>query len=155
MIVITPVILFLLSIRGAAFMELDLVIRNGMVVDGTGATRRRADIAMKDGRIAYIGPIKDSARASIDADGLIVCPGFVDPHTHYDAQISWDPLLNSSSEHGVTIRIVHEKASCGTNGQRVIKIRFWQTSVIWVGFFPFEREIVFLPFFDTQKCICV
>ena len=110
MIVITPVILFLLSIRGAAFMELDLVIRNGMVVDGTGATRRRADIAMKDGRIAYIGPIKDSARASIDADGLIVCPGFVDPHTHYDAQISWDPLLNSSSEHGVTTVVV---GNCG------------------------------------------
>ena len=110
MIVITPVILFLLSIRGAAFMELDLVIRNGMVVDGTGATRRRADIAMKDGRIAYIGPIKDSARASIDADGLIVCPGFVDPHTHYDAQISWDPLLNSSSEHGVTTVVM---GNCG------------------------------------------
>ena len=107
-------------------MSLDLVIKNGVVVDGTGAARRRADVAVENGRIVDIGTIKDGARESIDADGLVVCPGFVDPHTHYDAQISWDPLLNSSSEHGVTTVVM---GNCGvgvapcraTDRERVIE----------------------------------
>jgi N-acyl-D-aspartate/D-glutamate deacylase len=91
-------------------MTLDLVIRNGMLVDGTGAPRRRADVGVRDGRIVAVGDVTDPAREKVDADGLVVCPGFVDPHTHYDAQISWDPLLHSSSEHGVTTVVL---GNCG------------------------------------------
>src|SRR6185436_12854883 len=74
----------------------------GTVIDGKGGPRLRADVAVHDGRIAAIGKIVETAGRTIDADGKIVCPGFVDPHTHYDAQITWDRLLSSSSEHGVT-----------------------------------------------------
>lgn len=83
-------------------MSYDIVIRNGTIVDGTGAARYRADIALSDGRIVAIGKITDGAKKIIDASDLIVAPGFVDPHTHYDAQICWDPLLSSSALHGVT-----------------------------------------------------
>jgi N-acyl-D-amino-acid deacylase len=83
-------------------MAYDLVIRNGMIIDGTGKPRFRADVAVKDGRISAIGTVDGNGAATVDAAGKIVCPGFVDPHTHYDAQITWDPLLSSSSEHGVT-----------------------------------------------------
>ena len=91
-------------------LALDLIIKNGTLIDGTGAPRRRADVGIKDGAIVEVGTVSDSARETVDADGLIVCPGFVDPHTHYDAQISWDPLLNSSSEHGVTSLVM---GNCG------------------------------------------
>jgi N-acyl-D-aspartate/D-glutamate deacylase len=83
-------------------MAYDLVIRNGTVIDGKGGPRFRADVAARNGRIAAIGKIDEAAETVIDASGKIVCPGFVDPHTHYDAQITWDQLLSSSSEHGVT-----------------------------------------------------
>jgi len=83
-------------------MTYDLVIRNGSVVDGNGTPRFLADVAVQNGRIAAIGKVEGAAAQSIDAAGKIVCPGFVDPHTHYDAQITWDQLLSSSSEHGVT-----------------------------------------------------
>lgn len=86
-------------------MAYELLIRNGTVIDGKGGPRFRADVAVRNGRIAAIGNIDDtasSAISSIDAAGKIVCPGFVDPHTHYDAQITWDQLLSSSSEHGIT-----------------------------------------------------
>ncbi len=83
-------------------MTYDIVIRNGTVVDGTGAPRYAADIAIKDGLIADIGTISDSATRTIDASGLIVAPGFVDPHTHYDAQICWDDVTSPSCWHGVT-----------------------------------------------------
>ena len=91
-------------------MSYDLLIKNGTVVDGTGAPKRHADVAIKNGRIVEIGKIKDSAAQVIDADGQIVCPGFVDPHTHYDAQITWDRLLSSSAEHGVTTAVM---GNCG------------------------------------------
>ena len=68
-------------------MSYDLLIKNGTVVDGTGAPRYRADIAVANGKIAEIGKITDSAKQMLDASDLIVAPGFVDPHTHYDAQI--------------------------------------------------------------------
>jgi N-acyl-D-amino-acid deacylase len=80
----------------------DLLITNGTVVDGTGRERFRADVAVSAGRIVGIGDIKGAAAKVIDARGFIVCPGFVDPHTHYDAQITWDRLLSSSAEHGIT-----------------------------------------------------
>src|SRR5215468_2359137 len=83
-------------------MPYDLVIRNGMVVDGSGFSRYRADVAVKDGRIAEIGRIRGSARMTIDADGLFVAPGFIDLHTHYDVQPFWDRLCTSSIWHGVT-----------------------------------------------------
>lgn len=80
----------------------DLVIRNGTVVDGTGADRIAADIAVSDGRIVEVGKVDGRARETIDASDLIVAPGFVDPHTHYDAQICWDDVTSPSSWHGVT-----------------------------------------------------
>ena len=76
---------------------LDLVIKNGLVVDGTGASSRHADVAITGGKIVAIGKITDSATQVIDASDLVVAPGFVDPHTHYDAQICWDRPLSSAS----------------------------------------------------------
>ena len=91
-------------------MGYDLLIKNGTVIDGSGAPRRTADIAVKDGRIAEIGRITDGAAKTIDADGLVVAPGFIDPHTHYDAQICWDPAISPSSWHGVTSVVM---GNCG------------------------------------------
>src|SRR5437763_8009749 len=91
-------------------MGYDLLIRNGTVIDGTGALRRQADIAVKNGRIAEIGKIKDAAGKVIDADGCVVAPGFIDPHTHYDAQICWDPAISPSLWHGVTSVVM---GNCG------------------------------------------
>src|SRR5881409_851166 len=83
-------------------MPYDLVIKNGMVVDGTGFSRYRADVAIKDGTIVELGKIRGAAAATIDADGLVVAPGIIDLHTHYDAQPFWDKLCTSSVWHGVT-----------------------------------------------------
>ena len=83
-------------------MAYDLLIKNGSVVDGTGAPARHADVALADGRIVEIGKISDGAEKVIDASDLVVAPGFVDPHTHYDAQICWDGAVTPSSWHGVT-----------------------------------------------------
>ena len=91
-------------------MSYDLLIRNGTVVDGTGAPRFQADVAISGGRVAEIGKVKDGARKIIDASDLIVAPGFVDPHTHYDAQICWDPQISCSSWHGVTSVVM---GNCG------------------------------------------
>ena len=91
-------------------MAYDLLIKNGTVVDGTGAPRFQADVAIANGKIAEIGKIKDGAAKVIDADGLIVAPGFIDPHTHYDAQIWWDDLVTCSSWHGITTTIM---GNCG------------------------------------------
>lgn len=92
-------------------MAYDLVIRNGMVVDGSGLPRYRADVGVKDGRIATIGRIKgELAKEIIDAEGHVVTPGFVDGHTHMDAQVFWDPLGTWSCYHGVTSVVM---GNCG------------------------------------------
>ena len=85
---------------------LDTIIKGGTVVDGTGADGVRADVAIRDGRIVAVGTITEEATEIIDAAGLVVCPGFVDPHTHYDAQLFWDPRATPSNLFGVTSMIV-------------------------------------------------
>ena len=80
----------------------DLGIMGGMVVDGTGCARFAGNVYVKDGRIAKVSAGRETAREEIDASGMIVSPGFLDVHTHYDAQAFWDPTLSPSSFHGVT-----------------------------------------------------
>ena len=91
-------------------MEFDLVIRNGTVVDGSGAPSVRGDVAIVDGKIAAVGAVDGTGREEIDADGLVVAPGFVDGHTHMDAQVFWDDLGTSSCWHGVTTAVM---GNCG------------------------------------------
>jgi len=88
----------------------DLVIRNGVVVDGTGLPRRRADVAVQDGRIAEIGFVDGSGTRELDVDGRVVAPGIVDPHTHYDPQLTFEPYATSSCFHGVTTVVA---GNCG------------------------------------------
>src|SRR3954449_587930 len=91
-------------------MTHQLVVRGGAVVDGTGAPAREADIAVDDGRIVAIGAVADRGEVEIDADGLLVTPGWVDIHTHYDGQATWDPMLSPSCWHGVTTVVM---GNCG------------------------------------------
>ncbi len=92
-------------------MAFDLLIRNGRLIDGTGAPERRADVGIVGEKIAEIGDLAASAaRRTIDASDRVVCPGFIDPHTHYDAQICWDGALTPSSWHGVTSVVM---GNCG------------------------------------------
>ncbi len=83
-------------------MSADLVIRNGIVYDGTGGPPSRCDVAIEGDRIVAVGGEIAPGRREIDAEGLVVAPGFIDPHTHYDGQATWDPWLAPSSHHGVT-----------------------------------------------------
>ena len=90
--------------------QFDLVVRNGTVIDGTGGEPREADVAMQDGRIAAVGRIAGAGREEIDASGMAVTPGFVDIHTHYDGQVTWDDRFTPSSGHGVTTVLM---GNCG------------------------------------------
>jgi N-acyl-D-amino-acid deacylase len=80
----------------------DLIVRGGTVVDGTGAPLVPADVAVDGGRITEVGRVDGEGREVLDATDRIVTPGFVDVHTHYDGQVTWDPLLTPSCWHGVT-----------------------------------------------------
>jgi len=91
-------------------VEFDLVIRGGTLVDGTGREPVRGDVGVRDGRIAALGPVTGAAARTLDAGGLVVAPGFVDIHTHYDAQVMWDRMLTISPWHGVTTVVM---GNCG------------------------------------------
>src|SRR3954447_18700806 len=91
-------------------MDFDVVIRGGTVVDGAGAPPRPADVGVKGGRVAALGDVDGSAAREVDAGGCIVTPGFVDIHTHLDAQLAWDPIASSSCWHGVTSVVL---GNCG------------------------------------------
>jgi N-acyl-D-amino-acid deacylase len=91
-------------------MQYDLIIRNGLIVDGSGMARYRADVGIAAGRIATIGRIREPAREVIDADGHVVAPGLIDAHTHMDAQVFWDPIGTCSCWHGVTSVVM---GNCG------------------------------------------
>ena len=91
-------------------MAYDLLVKNGTVVDGSGSERFRADVGVRDGKIVAVGDANESAARTIDADGHVVSPGFVDGHTHMDAQVFWDPIGSCSCYHGVTSVVM---GNCG------------------------------------------
>src|SRR5262245_54942393 len=87
-------------------MAYDLLVKNGRVIDGSGMPAFRGDVAVTNGKIVAIGKLRDTATRTIDADGLVVAPGFIDNHCHYDAQVTWDPLCSFSCYHGATSVII-------------------------------------------------
>src|SRR5438034_10881693 len=91
-------------------MPCDLLIKNGSVIDGTGAPARRAYVGIAGGRIVEVGVVPSPSKKIIDASDLVVAPGVIDPHTHYGAQICWDGALTPSSWHGVTSVVM---GNCG------------------------------------------
>src|ERR1700726_272481 len=107
-------------------MVYDLIIRGGTIVDGSGLPRYEADLGIVGDLIATIGKISETAKEVIDADGRIVAPGFIDGHTHMDAQVFWDPLGSCSCYHGVTTVVM---GNCGftlapaRHGERVHVVR--------------------------------
>jgi len=92
---------------------LDTLIRGGTVVDGTGCEPYTADLGIRDGKIVAVGRLSEAARRTYDADGAHVMPGFIDIHTHYDGQASWDETFTPSIYHGVTTQVM---GNCGVGG---------------------------------------
>src|SRR3981081_300969 len=92
--------------EGTIRMAYDLLIKNGRLVDGSGGPSYRGDVAVKDGKIVEIGKLSGPAARTIDADGRVVAPGFIDNHCHYDAQVTWDPLCSFSCDHGATSVVI-------------------------------------------------
>ena len=91
-------------------MDYDLLVRRGRVVDGSGLPSFIADVGVKDGKVAEVGKLKGTAARTIDADGLAVTPGFIDHHTHLDAQMLWDPYGTCEPQHGITSVVM---GNCG------------------------------------------
>lgn len=91
-------------------MVYDIILRNGLIVDGTGAKAYSGDVAIKDGRIVEVGTVEGDGERTIDAGGRVIAPGFIDAHTHYDAQLLWDPSANPSTTHGITTVFI---GNCG------------------------------------------
>ncbi|HKQ26260.1 MAG TPA: amidohydrolase family protein [Burkholderiales bacterium] len=118
-------------------MAFDLLIKNGLLIDGTGTPGRHADVAVAHGKIVEIGSVDGAARQTIDASDCVVSPGFIDPHTHYDAQICWDGAVTPSSWHGVTSVVM---GNCGVGiapcrpGSREVAMR----DLVNVESIPFE-----------------
>jgi N-acyl-D-aspartate/D-glutamate deacylase len=134
-----------------AAIEYDIHIKGGTIVDGTRVPRYRGDVWIKDGRIAQLGGRASAgARQVIDADGAIVCPGFVDLHTHYDAQIRWDPWCTISGWHGVTSVVL---GNCGF-GFAPVKPEFRERSMLTMvrtEAIPFQAmKEGFLPHWDWE-----
>src|SRR6266404_5153694 len=117
----------------------DLLVKNGKVVDGMGAPSQRVDVAIAGGKIVEIGKVTGGATQIIDASDLIVAPGFIDPHTHYDAQICWDRPLTSASWHGITTVVM---GNCGVGiapcKPEVRDIAAWD--LVNVEGIPFEAQ---------------
>ena len=91
-------------------MAYDIILRNGLIVDGTGAKAYNGDVGIKDGRIVEVGTVTGDSERIIDAGGRVIAPGFIDAHTHYDAQLLWDPSANPSTTHGITTVFI---GNCG------------------------------------------
>ncbi len=106
--------------------QVDLVIRRGTVVDGTGGSPRIADVAIDKGVIVEVGDVSAQGREEIDAKGLLVTPGWVDIHTHYDGQVTWDQRMTPSSIHGSTTVIM---GNCGVGFAPVRAGCFWSVTV--------------------------
>src|SRR5207249_3488267 len=112
-------------------MAYDLLIKNGRIVDGSGMPAFRGDVGVKDGKIAEIGKLSGSAKRTIDAEGRVVAPGFIDNHCHYDAQVTWDPLCTFSCDHGATsvifgncsLSLAPARSACRCRATRAISIR--------------------------------
>src|SRR5262249_38069985 len=99
------------ALGGSTVAEFDLVIKGGTIIDGVRSPRYVADVGIRDGAITAIGQVRASdARRVLDASGLIVAPGFIDLHTHYDSQVFWDPYCTISGWHGVTSVVI---GNCG------------------------------------------
>src|SRR5258707_1029705 len=87
-------------------MAYDLLIKNGLIVDGSGMPAFRGDVGVKDGKIAELGKLSGAAGQTVDAGGQVIAPGFIDNHCHYDAQVTWDPLCSFSCDHGATSVVI-------------------------------------------------
>ena len=108
----------------------DLVIRGATIVDGSGQPSFSGDIGISSGKISEIGKVGTSAKREINANGAIVTPGWVDVHTHYDGQVTWDPYLSPSTNHGVTT-VVMGNCGVGFAPVRADCRRAWPPQSVW------------------------